>query len=729
MNARTLRNVFSFLTLFMVLAIPCVRGNGELRLSERFSWLLEPFLTERKVAISLEEGVGVIDVEDEFENPNPRQIEGIYRFSLPPDGFVASFAMMTDGKTWVPGKIMEIGAARAAYESIVSRQTDPGLLEQHGNELLIKVFPIEATWTVRLRFRIVLFAPADGNSLRLPLPVEISPNPLPKDDYPRPSLPPGESGKTDNSSPTFHLEGEIRDGRGLASVSISPEKGTTIERRGEQIRFTCAPESPPIESPVLIARFTKPSKVEVVGLKNSDSRFTLVRISEFPGAQPISRGSFRILADGSGSMGGKQRERLLRTLDALEAETGGSRVFLIGPGGAVPTDRGRIESHRFFGPTDWGSLIASSTLGRPEPTVLITDGDGLSEALFKALWKAMGRCPLWVVLLSKEIPEDLQGIGSDMGGVFSWFDNGQWATAKERCAEILAEMRGQPRLDPGDRALSLPLFGHLGFRTRSEAFYILRDPGPVQSVMIRGIDGGVMLPLPAPKTWRESRLPLGTLLARQSIRTLAAREQTDEVSAEITRLGLANSLVTEYTAFLAVPADVALIRADALNPAFLGMFGGGFRKAREQARCKACFANMRVMLGALEMYNMDHAQMMDRDPKTLVIDIPRLVKEQYLKTEIQKPSTGCEYYGGPDSLTGTGNIFCALHGYAEGSKVGQYPGVTAENQFRAKCEETGYDPDEFFIDFQLSELDHPDTPLDKWLDKHEFLLELIFLLL
>ncbi len=143
----------------------------------------------------------------------------------------------------------------------------------------------------------------------------------------------------------------------------------------------------------------------------------------------------------------------------------------------------------------------------------------------------------------------------------------------------------------------------------------------------------------------------------------------------------------------------------------------------------ASFANMRAILGVLDMYDMDHAQMMARAPETLEIDISRLVKEQYLKTEIQKPSMGCEYYGGPDSLTGTGRIICALHGYVGGPKVGQYPGVTAENKFGARCEETGCDPDEFFIDFQPSELDHPDTPLYGWLEKHEFLLGLFFLLL
>ncbi|MEW6711274.1 MAG: prepilin-type N-terminal cleavage/methylation domain-containing protein [Candidatus Riflebacteria bacterium] len=84
-----------------------------------------------------------------------------------------------------------------------------------------------------------------------------------------------------------------------------------------------------------------------------------------------------------------------------------------------------------------------------------------------------------------------------------------------------------------------------------------------------------------------------------------------------------------------------------------------FRKAREQAREKACYANMRVILGAVEMYNMDHTAMM----KSVALD--SLVSGKYLKSEITKPETGCSYSATGD-LDGTGLVQCEVHGTVEG---------------------------------------------------------------
>lgn len=85
-----------------------------------------------------------------------------------------------------------------------------------------------------------------------------------------------------------------------------------------------------------------------------------------------------------------------------------------------------------------------------------------------------------------------------------------------------------------------------------------------------------------------------------------------------------------------------------------------FRKAREQAREKACYANIRVILGAIEMYNMDHSAM-----KTSIVDgdvtgTGILVTGQYLKTPVTKPETGCSYAG--TNVDTTGKISCTVHG-------------------------------------------------------------------
>jgi len=83
-----------------------------------------------------------------------------------------------------------------------------------------------------------------------------------------------------------------------------------------------------------------------------------------------------------------------------------------------------------------------------------------------------------------------------------------------------------------------------------------------------------------------------------------------------------------------------------------------FRKAREQAREKACYANMRVLLGAIEMYNMDHSNMLTG------VAISTLREGQYLKSNITPPESGCKY-AESGSLTAEGKISCDVHGPVE----------------------------------------------------------------
>ncbi|MDD3145939.1 MAG: prepilin-type N-terminal cleavage/methylation domain-containing protein [Candidatus Riflebacteria bacterium] len=91
-----------------------------------------------------------------------------------------------------------------------------------------------------------------------------------------------------------------------------------------------------------------------------------------------------------------------------------------------------------------------------------------------------------------------------------------------------------------------------------------------------------------------------------------------------------------------------------------------FRKAREQAREKACYANMRVILGAIEMYNMDNTSMMatlaDTDATT---SGGKLVSGKYLKSPVTRPEKSCSYSGA--AMDGTGLIVCSIHGTVEGN--------------------------------------------------------------
>lgn len=86
-----------------------------------------------------------------------------------------------------------------------------------------------------------------------------------------------------------------------------------------------------------------------------------------------------------------------------------------------------------------------------------------------------------------------------------------------------------------------------------------------------------------------------------------------------------------------------------------------FRKAREQSRQKACFANMRVIQGAIEMYNMDNVPMLEVVTEN---ELQVLVDLKYLKSLPVHPEEGC-FYGTKGDVSKDGCIVCALHGSVE----------------------------------------------------------------
>ncbi len=93
-----------------------------------------------------------------------------------------------------------------------------------------------------------------------------------------------------------------------------------------------------------------------------------------------------------------------------------------------------------------------------------------------------------------------------------------------------------------------------------------------------------------------------------------------------------------------------------------------FQQTGEKAK-KNCIANMRLLVGAIEMYNMDHSLLLTSiDSNT----IPMFRAQGYLKTNFT-PSTQCSYYAHGD-LSGLGVVACSVHGqcpsYSELSKNG-----------------------------------------------------------
>jgi hypothetical protein len=79
-----------------------------------------------------------------FQNPQDRQIEGRFEINLPSGAAISRFAMKIDGE-WQEAEVVELQAARRAYEDALHRRQDPALLEKNaGNRFSARVFPIPA---------------------------------------------------------------------------------------------------------------------------------------------------------------------------------------------------------------------------------------------------------------------------------------------------------------------------------------------------------------------------------------------------------------------------------------------------------------------------------------------------------------------------------------------------------------------------------------------------------
>ena len=82
-----------------------------------------------------------------------------------------------------------------------------------------------------------------------------------------------------------------------------------------------------------------------------------------------------------------------------------------------------------------------------------------------------------------------------------------------------------------------------------------------------------------------------------------------------------------------------------------------FKQARANARKRICYSNQRVLLGAVEMYNMD----VDSEHSMHDLDIGILVEKRYLKQRPERPEPQCVYTSDGD-LAKDGKVKCTFHG-------------------------------------------------------------------
>ena len=115
-----------------------------------------------QVNVRITDQIAVTSVDQEFHNPNARQLEGTFLFPVPKGVQIDKFSMDIDGKQ-VEAELLAADKARGIYEDIVRRMRDPALLEYAGRDLFkVRIFPIEPNSRKRVKLSYTEVLKADA---------------------------------------------------------------------------------------------------------------------------------------------------------------------------------------------------------------------------------------------------------------------------------------------------------------------------------------------------------------------------------------------------------------------------------------------------------------------------------------------------------------------------------------------------------------------------------------
>ena len=129
-------------------------------------------LKQLTVDVTVEDQVARVALDQTFHNDAPEELEGVYRFAIPPDAALQRLAMYVDG-TLEESAVVERMQARRIYEELVYKRVDPALLEWAGTGRLdLRVYPLHAQQDKRLMLAYTQSLPRlyDDWTLSIPLP-------------------------------------------------------------------------------------------------------------------------------------------------------------------------------------------------------------------------------------------------------------------------------------------------------------------------------------------------------------------------------------------------------------------------------------------------------------------------------------------------------------------------------------------------------------------------------
>ena len=124
-----------------------------------------------QASVAVKDQIATTSIEEEFYNPNSRQLEGTFLFPVPKGAGINKFTMEINGKQ-VEAEMLAADKARGIYEDIVRKMKDPALLEYAGQDLFkVRIFPIEAHSKKKITLSYTQVLKADNGLLTFVFPL------------------------------------------------------------------------------------------------------------------------------------------------------------------------------------------------------------------------------------------------------------------------------------------------------------------------------------------------------------------------------------------------------------------------------------------------------------------------------------------------------------------------------------------------------------------------------
>lgn len=163
-----------FLFVFLAFAILCGSAQAQSRVGHLLAVRgaeTPVVLDQAAIDVDIGGGIAATTIELVFRNPNPRALEGELQFPLAPGQRVTGFALDFNGELR-PAVPVDKTKGRQVFEAIERRGVDPALLEAtRGENFKLRIYPIPAHGTRRVRLQIAQTLERDGAGWRYRLPV------------------------------------------------------------------------------------------------------------------------------------------------------------------------------------------------------------------------------------------------------------------------------------------------------------------------------------------------------------------------------------------------------------------------------------------------------------------------------------------------------------------------------------------------------------------------------